>query len=36
VGTFAQSAGVSFVWSGVMFGIAFAGLGIDTWISASG
>jgi len=36
VGTLSQGAGVWFVGSGVMFGIAFAGLGIDTWISASG
>jgi hypothetical protein len=35
VGTFVQGANVLFIWSGVMFGIAFAGLGIDTWISAS-
>lgn len=36
VGTLAQGAGVWFVWSGVTFGVAFAGLGIDTWIAASG
>jgi hypothetical protein len=36
VGTLSQGAGVWFVGSGVMFGIAFAGLGIDAWISASG
>ena len=36
VGTLVPGASVLFVWSGVMFGIAFAGLGIDTWISASG
>ena len=35
-GTLVQGASVLFVWSGVMFGVAFAGLGIDTWISASG
>jgi len=33
VGTLVQGASVLFVWSGVIFGIAFAGLGIETWIS---
>ena len=36
VGNAVQGADVLFVCSGVMFGIAFAGLGFETWISASG
>jgi hypothetical protein len=30
-GTVVQGAGVLFVWSGVLFGVAFAGLGVETW-----
>jgi hypothetical protein len=33
IGTVIQGASVLFVWSGVMFGIAFAGLGVETWRS---
>ena len=35
VGGTVQGAGVLFVWSGVMFGAAFAGLGAETWMSIS-
>ena len=35
VGNAVQGADVLFGCSGVMFGIAFAGLGFETWISAS-
>ena len=35
VGTLVHSASALFVCSGVLFGIAFAGLGIETWTSAS-
>ena len=33
VGTVIQGASVLFGWSGVMFGVAFAGLGVETWRS---
>ncbi|HEX9083745.1 MAG TPA: hypothetical protein VF836_03315 [Gemmatimonadaceae bacterium] len=35
VGSVVQGANVLFVCSGVMFGIAFAGLGVETWTSTS-
>ncbi len=35
VGGTVQGAGALFVWSGVMFGAAFAGLGAETWMSNS-
>jgi hypothetical protein len=35
VGGTVQGAGALFVWSGLMFGAAFAGLGAETWTSIS-
>lgn len=34
VGTAVQDANALFVCSGVVFGVAFAGLGVETWTSA--
>jgi hypothetical protein len=31
IGSLLQGATALFVWSGVIFGIAFAGLGVETW-----
>jgi hypothetical protein len=31
IGSVVENANALFVWSGVMFGIAFAGLGVETW-----
>jgi hypothetical protein len=33
IGSVVQNANPLFVWSGVIFGIAFAGLGFETWTS---
>jgi hypothetical protein len=35
MGSVLQGADVLFVASGVMFGVAFAGLGIETWVASN-
>ena len=35
IGSVVQDANALFVWSGVIFGIAFAGLGFEMWTSSS-
>jgi hypothetical protein len=35
IGSVVQDANALFVWSGVIFGIAFAGLGFEMWTSRS-
>jgi hypothetical protein len=35
IGSYVRGANALFVWSGVIFGVAFAGLGVEMWKSAS-
>jgi hypothetical protein len=35
IGSYVRGATALFVWSGVIFGVAFAGLGVEMWKSAS-
>lgn len=35
IGSYARGATALFVWSGVIFGVAFAGLGVEMWKSGS-
>ena len=35
IGSYVRGANVLFVWSGVIFGVAFAGLGVEMWKSGS-
>jgi len=35
IGSYVRGANVLFAWSGVIFGVAFAGLGIEMWKSGS-
>jgi hypothetical protein len=35
LGSVVRDASVLFVWSGVMFGVAFAGLGVEAWTASN-